>query len=372
MRLGPTTLAPARLGAIIEDVRSDIVSGRLRPGQRLPTRLDLVEHYQASSRTLQLALGRLIADGFLRADRRDGTFVVDNPPHLCRYGLVFPHSQSRSGTSRHWAAIMKAVGTLDLGPGRTVACYYGMEHPAEAEAYTELVDDIHAQKVAGLIFSSSPHALLKTPVLEWPGLPRIAIMSRPDIPGIAALCYRHDTFVEKTIAYLKARGRRRLGIFEMFGLTPGAPPERELLIDGAREAGFEVDPAWVLGTSPSAPELTRNCVRLLMNASREHRPDGLVITDDNIVEDVTAGLLAAGVRVPDECDVVAHANFPDPPPARVPVWRLGYDMAEVLHTAMGYIDLVRRGGATPDRYTIVARSQAEVRRLPSLQSAIPG
>ena len=37
------------------------------------------------------------------------------------------------------------------------------------------------------------------------------------------------------------------------------------------------------------------------------RPDGLVIWDDNLVDSALSGIVAAGVRVPDEVSVCAAA-----------------------------------------------------------------
>lgn len=57
--------------SIYQRLRSDIIMGRLRPGQRL--RLDqLKEDYAAGSSTLREALSRLAADGFVVAEAQRG------------------------------------------------------------------------------------------------------------------------------------------------------------------------------------------------------------------------------------------------------------------------------------------------------------
>ncbi len=87
----------------------------------------------------------------------------------------------------------------------------------------------------------------------------------------------------------------------------------------------------------------RQVVMALMHTAPFARPDGLIITDDNLVEHATDGLLAAGIRVPDELTVIAHTNFPWPTPSHVPAIRLGFDVRDVLAACLDCIDRQRRG-----------------------------
>ena len=64
-------------------LRKDIVRGIYAPGHRLPTRSEMGEEFGVGVATVQKALEELADDGFVQARARAGTFVVDNPPHLC-------------------------------------------------------------------------------------------------------------------------------------------------------------------------------------------------------------------------------------------------------------------------------------------------
>ena len=57
----------------------------------------------------------------------------------------------------------------------------------------------------------------------------------------------------------------------------------------------------------------------------DQRPDGLIITDDHLVEHATAGLRAIGLLSPEELEIVAHCNYPAMPKAGRPVRWLGFD-----------------------------------------------
>jgi DNA-binding LacI/PurR family transcriptional regulator len=116
--------------------------------------------------------------------------------------------------------------------------------------------------------------------------------------------------------------------------------------------GLESRPYWRIEVNQSTPHTARTCAQLLMRLPPADRPDGLLVTDDNLVEQATAGLIDAGVKVPSDIAVVAHCNFPWPTPSAVPVSRLGYDARTVLRACMDVIDAQRRG-ETPPHVTMI-------------------
>lgn len=60
---------------VYQNLRSDIIMGRLRPGQKLKLE-SLRDGYQAGTSTLREALSRLTADGFVRAEGQRGFEVA--------------------------------------------------------------------------------------------------------------------------------------------------------------------------------------------------------------------------------------------------------------------------------------------------------
>jgi DNA-binding LacI/PurR family transcriptional regulator len=94
-----------------------------------------------------------------------------------------------------------------------------------------------------------------------------------------------------------------------------------------------------------------------MHGRPGERPDGLVITDDNLVPELTAGLAESGVA---DLAVVAHTNFPYPTPSAVPVTRLGYDVAKLVTMSMEYVEQQRRGETPPARTLVPAVWEGEV------------
>ena len=58
-------------------IREDILSGRLRPGTRLPSTRDLARRLQISRNVVLEAYDLLYAEGFLAPKRGAGTYVAD-------------------------------------------------------------------------------------------------------------------------------------------------------------------------------------------------------------------------------------------------------------------------------------------------------
>jgi DNA-binding LacI/PurR family transcriptional regulator len=69
---------------IKELVKTDIASGRLRPGTRLPSTVEMAQDYCVCHKTVQLAMQALTKEGYLVRRPRHGTVVADIPPSRLR------------------------------------------------------------------------------------------------------------------------------------------------------------------------------------------------------------------------------------------------------------------------------------------------
>ncbi|MFG1892392.1 winged helix-turn-helix domain-containing protein [Micromonospora zamorensis] len=65
---------------VIEDVTASIRSGALRPGDKLPSIVELCAQYEASSTPIRYALRILDERGWIETHQGKGSFVADNPP----------------------------------------------------------------------------------------------------------------------------------------------------------------------------------------------------------------------------------------------------------------------------------------------------
>ena len=61
--------------ALYRCIRADILSGNLKPGQKLPSKRALAQNLEVSKITVEGAYGQLLAEGYIRAQEKVGYFV---------------------------------------------------------------------------------------------------------------------------------------------------------------------------------------------------------------------------------------------------------------------------------------------------------
>ncbi len=61
--------------ALYRCIREDILSGRLMPGQKLPSKRALAQHLEVSNITVEAAYDQLLAEGYIRSQERVGYFA---------------------------------------------------------------------------------------------------------------------------------------------------------------------------------------------------------------------------------------------------------------------------------------------------------
>ncbi|MBV9468544.1 MAG: GntR family transcriptional regulator [Abitibacteriaceae bacterium] len=346
---------------IANELRGQIASGKFAPGSQLPQRDELEETFNVSKVTLQRAMNLLIEDGFVDATRRKGSFVVPNPPHLYRYALAFQKKPTGDESwLRFWTALSNEASKLEKSHPCRFFTFYGIDGHTDTEDYHDLEREVREHRLAGVIYVATQSEVPDIPVLRESNLPRMTVKSKPQ-PGWPALTIHTDTLICKALDYVVARGRKRVAF-----ITPPhiAQVRHDFILQEIAARHLTSHIYWLQGIGLEAPALARNCVHLMMHPGQNERPDALVITDDNLVESATGGLVAAGVRVPQEMDVVAHANFPWLTPSIVPAKRLGYDVSAIIKLCRECIDRQRRGESVPAVTEITPLFEDEIGSYP--------
>lgn len=335
---------------ILTALRRRIVDGTMAPGSLFPRRVDLSTQFQASSVTIQRVIDELRREGFIHVNGRRATYVSPNPPHLCHYAMVFSSAPAYGNADpwfRFYQALANEAASFRSDDGRKIDIFYSVEAHVDNTTYTSLVAAVRSHRYTGLIFPEQPYAARfgGTPLVEEPGVGRVATASG-EVAGFATVAPNGEPFLDRALDYLAGRGRRRIALLAALGDGRAESFPQKLV---AR--GMESRPYWVQTAHLSGAATARSCMHLLMHGGQPQRPDGLIICDDNLVERGTAGLAAAGIRAPQDADVVAHCNFPWPPHSALPVTWLGYDVRKILGACIESIDSQRRG--EPQRAQLV-------------------
>lgn len=129
---------------IINKITDAIVSGELKPGDRLPPELDLIEAMHVSRNTLRAAVQTLRAYGVLEVRRPEGTFVCDSfSPQMINPAIY--HVILARQDSQELVGLRKI---LDMGISKLII-QQGLseERTAKLEAlYEDLVRELQAEK----------------------------------------------------------------------------------------------------------------------------------------------------------------------------------------------------------------------------------
>lgn len=328
-----------------EAMREEIVSGRLAPGDRLPTHVDLARHFGVSNVTIQNGLNQLAGDGFIEIRPRVGSFVVQHPPHLRNIALVFPFEPAappaRWNWSRYYQTLTMAAREVQSDLGRRLIPFHGIDFDTDSEDRRRLLRHIERRQLAGLIFANPSGMLEDTPIVDDPHLGRVelALEGEADWPVINLDSRR---WFELALDRLAERGRRRVAIL-LHRFVRNKFFRADAFDRSLAERDMRCPPYWRQAIDWHDPEAASHCVQLLMRGPVEERPEALLVADDNLMEGVSAGLVRAGAQVPEEVEVVARANFPVPAEPALPFRLLGYDMRDVLRRAVDLIDRQRRG-----------------------------
>ncbi len=340
---------PVKQEGLIDDLRGKIVNGTYAPGERLPSVRALEKQYKASRATIQRVLDSVKEDGFIQTRVGSGTRVVAHPPHLCRYGIVMPgHRRGTDWTNYYETLHQSAEDVLGKPTGASVVLHDGINGPLVNRAYAELLRDVECQRCAGLIFAVPPFMLADSPVLTTTGMPRV-VVGLPEVwQGCSSVSPDARALERRALRHFRDAGCRRLAV-----IIPATPSlkfkerwQHFRKLAGRNE--LTLHEHWLQGVDLHTPDWTRNVARLLFHDGRDERPDALLVLDDNLIQAVTDGVEAAGVKTAGDLLIISHANFPNLPKTALPVTWLGFDITQLMREAKRLIDAQRTENAAPE------------------------
>ena len=306
--------------------------------------MEIVKKFGSSPLTVKRAFRQLVDHGLCGRCRRWARLspitrrtFAGMGSRSCTSGVVrrrcFLRTRSRRRRRRFHARIRPAV----------LAGYYEIDNHADGEGYRSLVDDLKARRLAGLIFATHPGPLIGTPLLARDGIPRVAISSDPWLAanGVAIQYVDGGALMQRALVLAAEAGASRVAL--LWRPQSAWREELDKLRGDAARLGVELTRRHV--QMPALREIgsIEHCVYGLLDDALGRRPDALVITDDNFVDEATRAIARTGVRVPEELRVIAHCNYPLLPPAAVPVTRLGFDLRAMLERCIGVLSARRVG-----------------------------
>ncbi len=350
---------------VADGMRRVIVEGRYAPGALLPSRTEIEKQFWVSRVTAQRAMQVLHGEGFIRMAGRRGTYVASRPPHLWNYALVFgefPSDHHLYWTLFHQTLVAQAA-VLDAAGDRTITVYYGIsDEQRETPAFGELQEAIRTHRFAGLIFVGRPFTAAHPRAAQDAGVPYVQTAGST-VSDMGVVSFDMSGFVRRSVEAMAASGCR--GVAVLAHALQGDLAQR--ITHELDRRGIVTHRRWSQRVDLNHPETTANVIESVTYAGQDERPDGLIVTDDNLVEPTLAGMRAGGVQPGVDIEVVAHCNFPRPRGGAGSVRWLGFDIRRLLREAMAAID-ARRRGESPASILIPAQFDEELDASPPLSA----
>ena len=292
---------------VFESLSKDILSGKYKPGQKVPSEAALVKQFGTSRITVNRALRDLVQRGLVERVAGSGTYVRDRRGgHGLLFGLLIP-DLGRTEIFEpicHGIANAPGAGHNALLWGHTASGRQSLESEA-----LELCDQYIERSVAGVFFAPLETGdrveetnLTIVSRLEKAGIP-IVMLDRCILPYPGRS--RHDLvgIDNRRAAYLATEHLVQAGARRVAFVAPAAgAPTVEARIAGYREAlvahGTKSDRGSVL--RPDVMDDAR--LHALFGAGRH--VDGVVCANDRIAGRVMHALLALGRRIPRDVRIV--------------------------------------------------------------------
>ena len=316
---------------ILADLRKGLLSGRLAAGSRLPSVRDLAETYGVAGTTVHRCLQELTAAGFLSTHGRNGTRVVDHPPHRCRFGLVLPELPGADGTyvTRHWQAKAVAARAISTTPAQQVELFHGINGHPELPEHQALLQALDEQRLAGLIVVDEDR------IRDWlvPARQRVPVVGVNVVagkPAIGQLFLDQADFLNYALEAVAKRGLRRVAVcLDVNGVSQAATLQAR-----AKALNLDLPLQRILCLPVTAVEWAPHVIASCFSGPVQDHPEALILGDEIGIPAVGAALNSRNIGPVFQVHI---ANLPLPALSKRPALRLGWDNRAYLLQAMALI-----------------------------------
>jgi GntR family transcriptional regulator, arabinose operon transcriptional repressor len=292
---------------VLDTIKTDILSGRYQPGQKLPSEAGFLKRFGTSRITVGRALRELQQAGLVQRRPGSGTYVASasSDDSGLLFGLLVPNL----GDTEIFGPICQ--GMSEAPQARKNALLWGniaADHSVKDEQTWQLCKQYIAKKVAGVFFAPLERTAASNKTndrvisaLELAGIPVVLLdrcflpypnRSRHDLVGID-----HRRAGYMITEHLLRAGCRRIAFvaYSNSASTVGAR------IAGYREAlfaaGVPVEPASLQRLNSDDESEVRRVMETL-------KPEAIVGANDRTAGHLMHGLIRLGYRVPEDVRIV--------------------------------------------------------------------
>lgn len=329
------------------ELEQQIMSAKLRPGDKLPSERDLAVLYGVSRITVQSAIETLVRKGLISRAVGRGTFV-SSPVNSSRasakgnIGYVLNvHAQARDAVDgRDWErAFARSVQVeVQRRSNHLFVSVIDDERPDDMASFKAML-----QKIDGLVIREAP-SLVLAECANRAGVPVVMMLPTVDAARFDTVRLDHRGVGAEACRYLMELGHRRIGHLRGQAGTAAGDDRRNGFFSFAAAHRLALDPSWEAGGLDWFPETGEAAFRLIV----ERHPDvtALFACNDSLAHGAARAARSMGRRIPDDLSIVACDSIPLAPPHDPPLTTFSLHEPYIIETAVACLfDRIR----APDR-----------------------
>lgn len=292
---------------LMEQLKADILSGTISPGEKLPSENELSQTYSLSRHTIRKALGILEQEGYVEAFHGKGTFCSEKTRHMKKTrniavvttyisDYIFPRliqGMDNVLSEQGYSIILKNTGN---------------SRAKEARCLEELLQ----KDIDGLIIEPSKSQMICKhgnlyESLEKFKIPYIFIQGiYTEMKDKSHILMDDEMGGYQVTKYLLDLGHRRIAGFFKADDVQGLERHKGY-VRALQEAGITYNPDDVVWFHTEDRKVKPAIMAREMVKS-ERMPDGIVCYNDQIAVQVMEALESIGVNIPEDVSVTGYDN----------------------------------------------------------------
>ncbi len=331
---------------ILEHLKSRIVDGEFKPGEKLPNRPDLLREYSVSVSAFQKCINQLSEWNFLESKGMKGVCVTSNPPHLCHFAVLLPIKADKilEETDSLIVAFKQVVEEWTGEHPEFSFQYYHVGPPAtpEMDEWERFCSDARRGLLAGAVnLMVAPPLELQRRLEDFPNV--VISLKREDMPHNSPdIEFDLVEMFRKQLAHLTANGCKNIAVL----LNDNTSIAKSLAImDIAEQSGVNCPRRWILGMNRNRTRTLfyDNLLELLFSPAGNTVPDGLIVQNENFLPLVMNTFSRLRIIPGEQVKIVSHANMPIVRPRVAGVDYTFFRVEDVLNESMKLLDRWKTG-----------------------------
>ncbi len=355
---------------VYNQLKRDIISGKLRAGEKLPQGVDLAKELGVSHNTLRSAMAKLEKDGYIAMIHGKGTFVYpDNAKSQVTSTIMVLHGND-NGFEAPWRYIVPEVSRN--AAEKQLKSFISTDAAMNIFSESDICEFVKANNVIGIVsvmsnFNGTEPVISKMKAAGVPVVITHGRMTDTEITGFASICVPEMCVWEDAIAYLAGLGHRRIGII---GSSNPVHQFRfntlERNMELLEKYGVVTDPDLIHTSLLDKNQINYAIESLFRNL---HKPTAILCFSDFYAIYVYDTLKQMKLRIPEDVAVMGICGYPDARLLNPPLSTIDYGYAEFARMAVEMLEqpdkwfdsLTLRGKQRVKPYKLVKRQSTELK-----------